>query len=371
MLWTVMGLLCLPAFMFKLLTRRGRHQVWWTCGTVAPATSIAAGAILGNEHQVGELLRAPNIAVLLAGLWSVIGCACCIVFWYAVRTEKPDPVVMRRHGVVATLVGSGMIVIWLLAPVHDHAYSSFRAVPLSWQLVAYAVLFQIYMIGSQGYAIATASKLLRSPQNHDPGLRDPAIRIAVVLNLPGAAFAILGQVLYLIRLLAQTPTSATATGFVAAADLSILGSMALYAAAGLIALIGPRVAAEFRNRRLVASLDPLWRRLRTLYPTIALSDNLLSTRPDLRAGRMLIEIGDGLALLRVPCDGDNPIESVASALGEPTPVSTSDAAAQALPTPTTTREEAQLFLAVSNAYLLLRAAALTSSNPRKHVETPL
>lgn len=366
-----MGLLCLPAFMFKLLTRRGRHQVWWTCGTVAPATSIAAGAILGNEQQVGELLRAPNIAVLLAGLWSVLGCACCILFWYAVKTEKPDPVVMRRHGVVATLVGSGMIVIWLLAPVHDYAYSSFRAVPLSWQLVAYAVLFQIYMIGSQVYAIATASKLLSSPQNHDPGLRDPAVRIAVVLNLPAAAFAILGQVLYLIRLLFQTPTSMAATGLVAAADLFILGSMALYAAAGLIALAGPRVAAEFRNRRLVASLDPLWRRLRTLYPNIALAEEHLSHRPALRAGRMLIEIGDGLALLRVAGDHPDPVEVVAHALVEPESAPRGGSAAQALPTPATTREEAQLFLAVSAAYVGLGTGAGAAKRSHERAKVAL
>lgn len=363
-----MGLLFVPAVLFKILTRRGRHQVWWTCGTTAPATSIGAGAILGNEHQVGELLQAPNIAVLLAGLCSVIGCACCIVFWYAVRTEKPEPAVMRRQAGVAVLVGLGMIVIWLLAPVHTHAYSSFRAVPLSWQLVAYAILFQIYFISSQIYAIVTVYHLLRSPQDHDPGLRDPAIRVAVVLNLPGATFAILGQALYLVRLLFQPSTPATATDLVVAADLFTLGSMALYALAGLTALAGPQFAAKVRNRRLVTALDPLWRRLRTLYPTIALPDDHLSTRPDLRAGRMLIEIGDGLALLRVARDYRNPVDAVAHALVESEPISDPESAARALPTPATTREEAQLFLAVSNAYVLLDAIAVTSSDLRKHAE---
>lgn len=365
MLWTAIGLLLLPAFLFKLLTRRGRRQVWWTCGTAAPATSVAAGVVLGNGHQIDELLREPNVAVLIAGLFSVVGNACCFMFWHAVRADNAEPAILRRHMIVAAAVGLAMIGFWLIAPVHTYAYSSYRVIPVTWQLVGYAVVFGLYFIAALSYAIKTASGLLRSPEDHDPGLRDPAIRFAVGLNLPGAGLGIAGQVLYLMRLPVQAYAPETAAGLVAVGDFCLLAAMAIYAVAGMVALAGPRVAAAARHRRLIASLDPLWRRLRALYPAIALPEAPVSARLDLRAGRMLIEIGDGLSLLRVTPDHRSPIEEVAHALATVDRGPGTAPASQALPVPTTAREEEQLFVAVSEAYVKLRSAGATSSDRRK------
>lgn len=367
-----MGLLLLPAVLFKLFTRRGRHQIWWTCGTAAPATSAAAGVVLGNEHQVGELFHQPNVAVLIAGLFSVVGNACCFMFWHAVRAvDNPEPAILRRHMLVAVAVGLAMIGFWLAAPVHAYAYSSYRVVPVTWQLVGYAVVFELHCIAALSYAIKSSYGLLRSPEDHDPGLRDPAIRFAVALNLPGAGLGIAGQVFYLMRLAVQGYAPERAAGLVAVGDFCLLAAMAIFAVAGVVVLAGPRVAAAARRRRLIASLEPLWRRLRALYHAIALPEAQVSVRSDLRAGRMLIEIGDGLSLLRIAPDDRDPIEAVAHALAAVDGAPGTAPASQALPVPTTASEEEQLFLAVSKAYVRLNATAVASSSLRNHAEARL
>lgn len=357
MLWTAMGLLCGAAVLFRVVTRRGRRQIWWLCATAAPATTVAAGVVLGNEHTVSGFLDAPNVAILLAGLCSVTGAGLSQIFWHAVRHEVPSRRAMLAHAGLALLVGLVMITIWLAAPIHEQAYASFREIPITAEYVMYALSFQTYFAAVQVNAGLGAWQLLHRPPIADPGLRDPGLRIALMITVPTAATAFMGQVFYLVRLAAEAAgESGAADLLLRAADVCTLLAMAGYSFAGITVLVGPRLHAALHARRLVSTLTPLWHRLRELYPAIALPVTHVGDQPSLRAHRMLIEIGDGLNLLPVSLgSAADPVQAVTEELLQPSPPGPrSQPASFVLPSPSSTREETALFTELAQTYAVAR-----------------
>lgn len=348
-----MGVLCGGAVLFRVVTRRGRRQIWWICATVAPATSIPAGALLGNEHAVSAYLDTPNIAILLAGLCSVTGAGCAQIFWHAVRNAIPSQRAMLAHSGVAVVIGLSMIGLWLAAPIHDHPYASFRDIPISPEYVLYALLFQTYFAAVQLNAGLGAYQLLRHPPIHDPGLRDPGLRVALVLTIPAAGLTVVGQALYLLRLPVQVRDAFAGRDVLQTADLFTLAAMASYGVAGVTVILGPRLHAAVRARRLITALTPLWQRIRELYPVVALPAAQIAGRPALRAHRMLIEISDGLNLMNVPAEPHTEaMHAVAHELVHPhTGRRDGDnAASRVLPSPGSPREEEALFVAVAREF---------------------
>jgi hypothetical protein len=355
--WTVMGLLLAVVVAIRLATRRGRRQIWWVCATLGPATGIAAGIFFGNTAAVDAFFGTPNIAILLATLATLTGACCLFIFWHAVRHESPHRLVISAHLGVAVLLAVLIIGNWATSPVYDRTYASPRDIPLSDPRNVGASLICIgYYAAAQAVTAIFAYQALRRPPGHDAGFQEPALRAALIIVIPSAVVYLVGQLAWATAYLSYF-TGLGGRGAFAVGDLLMMMAMAGYAAMGITVLAGPRLHRHIHSRRLLVQLSGLWRRIRELYPAIALPLAGTPSRPYLRAQRMLIEIADGLTLLPVPATAAHPepINAVARALAHPGE-NVGLPAAAVLPAAETRRQEEELFSSIAEAY----AAAITA-----------
>lgn len=344
--WASVGLVCAAVVLVRLVTRRGRRQLWWICSTVAPAAMLAGGLSLLGSRWIDQALGVPNLAILLYGLCLTVGSVCCQVFWHAVRNEVPSRRAILAHTWMAVLVGLLMVAFWWVAPIHGRDYLSVQDASLTRQLVLAVAVFFAYWAAVAVNSGVGAWQLLRSSRHHHPPGQEAALKLYII----AAAFAVTYDALFLAALHAQSQQQASVPLLVAAAKLAALLAVLAYGADSFMAFVAPVILARRRAKRLADELEPLWLRIRLLRPSVALcpAGRIASVRrTEFRVERMMTEIGDGLQLIDVRASGEDPIAAVARALIDD---SSGFPASRILPPPASRQDEEALFLTLARAY---------------------
>lgn len=339
MLWVIIGIAAFAAIAVRFATLRGRPEVWWVSFTTALLGIVLGSALLVDEYSLNQALGVPNLAHLLSNLAFVLGGGSVTIYVHTLRHDRPAPTTMALHAAVAGAVAAVMTLGWIAAPIHETSYPRFREAPLSVGAVAYDLLFHLYFIPVLANVVTCCMQLARRT-----GRGDPARRFGLLVIAGSSTLDIAAHVLYIPRFALWS----------AAADLLTLVAVLGIATGSAAFLVVPQLLDLLRAWHLVGELRPLWLRTRELHPSVALpSPRLLGRNPALQAERMIIEITDGLQLVRVPTGaaaGNDPFAVVAEALSQPSAGAGGLPASTALPFPTTRLEEEEQVLELARCY---------------------
>ncbi len=357
MLWIIAAGFALPVAALRIVTRRGSVRVWWAFYTASLITGAFGLCLFATEHAVNAVVGVPNLGFLLAHLCLIAAAGLTMMFLHTIRSEIPDRAAMVWQALLAFVVGLLLLALWTMQPIHTENLA-YRQLPVEIYAVLYNWTLAIYYGGVLLYCAICTYRL----RNETP-LSDRTLRVGFAVNTIAAAAGFLAVGVFVMSVqLAYSGYWAASNLLLALAEPLVPLSFAGFVAGAALFALGPTMQERARARRLIVSLTPLWRRLRELYPAVAFSPTPLTGPPTLRAGRMLIEIGDGLALLRVEPGDRDAIGAVAHALTSHDIDVQAEPAAGILPTPATTQEEEQLFVAISDAYVTLTAAGAAASN---------
>lgn len=355
MIWLLMIVPVVVAIVVRLVTARERLQIW-TISVLVSLLFLAVGSVLQvNEESVSTALGVPNVAYLLSSIAFVVAAAAVVVYMHTLRNETPDA---RRIAAICAFfagVSVAMAVLWAVAPIHAVDYPKFRLIPLSPPLVAFELVYRVPYIGVMLLVASTFRGLLVQTPASDPARRIGLLTVSVgcLLNIPT-------QSLYILRaVLNPWLDPATAQTMLLVGDLFTLFA-ALGAGLGSACIIVlPGVGAHLRSRRLVRELRPLWRRVLATFPEVGLpGGDALARRPALQAQRMLIEIGDGVRLVRVSPDSTAPYDAIVSALCDrPATGPGLVSGSRLLPVPRTRAEEEQQAVDLADRYRELAHAS--------------
>lgn len=226
--------------------------------------------------------------------------------------------------------------------------------------MAYALVFQVYFAVVNANVGIGAYQVLRSTSEHSPGART-----ALILGSAAALTAVCGQGLYLARLAVQARRPRLAAEILSASDLLTLLAVAGYSASGITLLAVPRVLRHRRTRQLTKALEPLWLRILELHPAVSLppESRLLRSRAA-HLERMLIEVSDGLQLVRMADERDQPpLRAVARALAYPSTGGPGHAA-ERIGAVRSRREEEELLYALAQELKAAQAVGGLGSDER-------
>lgn len=299
MLWTAVGLLALVPVSYRMWEARSlgtqRPSVSWWSFSLTFVGIVAGSAFLTNEEAVNTTLGVANLSYLLSNLWFSFAAASVNVFVHTLRRAKPSTRHMVGHGIVGVVLMAVMLVSWLTAPLHGRNYPTFRQVPVTAQAIGYDVTFHVYLALTLANVAVCGYQIARAPAAR----RDPGRLIGGILISIGGAVDVVAHILYLIRLALQPAIGAPALRVAAAADALTPVCLLFVGIGSVIFLLVPRLEHRRQSRYLQRELQPLWQRLRQLYPGIALPGPV-SRSPGQQAERMLLEIADGWRQLPVP-----------------------------------------------------------------------
>ena len=340
MVWGIIGVAAFAAIGVRLAMLQGRPQVWWVSFTGSLLGIVLGSVLLVDESWVNQTLGVPNLAHLLSNLAFVLAGGSVTIYVHTLRHEHPVPAAMWLHGAVAGLVATVMTWAWVVAPLHETNYPRFREAPLPLAAVTYDLFFHLYFIPVLINVAACSIQLVGRTDRADPARRLGLLVIAGSSILDTAA-----HLLYLPRI----------GSWSAAADLITLVAVLGIASGSAAFLVVPQLLDLLRAWHLVGQLRPLWLRTRELHPSVALpSPRLIGRNPALQAERMIIEITDGLHLIRLPTAGvaatNDPFAAVAQALRHPSSGAADLAASTVLPVPMNRLEEEEQVLELARQY---------------------
>lgn len=334
---------------------RQRPAIWWWAFTLTFLGIIGGAAMLANQPAINTALGISNVAYLLSNLSFTLAAGAVNVYVYCLRTPMRYPATrwIVGHGVAAATVGLVVLSGWLAAPVHTFSYPNFRLAPATPASIGYDMCFHVYLAATLANVACCAAGLARG----HAAARDPGRKIGAILIAAGAVLDVTAHVLYLIRNLTGLATRPDPLQLGTVADVLTLGCLISIGVGSATFVLVPRLQTHRRARHLSTHLDPLWQRLRHLYPTIALPGDSRHRRwsPAI-AERKLIEIADGWRLLPVPPARDTgPVDAsharVVQALIQPPPDwDDRDHAAHVLPGAATRQDEEDTALAIAHEY---------------------
>lgn len=354
MIWISCALLCLAAVVVRCVRARGRwREVWWWSFSGGLAGLVFGSLLLVDQARVNAALGVPNITFLLSELVFILAAGSVNIYCYTLRKPTPNSAVMWGHVALTLAVTAAVTVGWMAAPIHTASYPTGDLVPLIYpQALTYEVLDHCFLLFTLvNVATVSRRRFLATPR------RDVSRRIGLAVIAGGACSHIVASVLYLIRDVLQPVIGQPALRLAAIGDdfsgLSVLGI-----ASGAIAfLVGPVVVSYLRDARLIRECRPLWSRLQSLYPEVALDVSGVAwlDRRSVLVTRCLIEISDGLRQLptRRPALDLNPVAVVVDALIDPPLVG--DFASRILPPTVTLNDERHMYRTISRAYARVRA----------------
>ena len=348
LVWTVGAMLVAGAVLFRFGSRRGRQrgEVWSTCLAISPIGTTVAALALGNQDRVNRLLHIRNVAMVLVWTADAVACAAALMFTYAARVGQPRRWVLAARAASGGAVAVTVTGLWSAAPIHGRYYPDALQIPLDPFFIAANIVFLSYLS-------LTMLEVIRAVRVavHRPPAGGRGARISLFAAGAGGVAGLFSAASWIVSLaLSKSEGSFDHSPAVIAAQTLEVVAMLFFSASAVSAIMSIKMLPLLRSLRLIVVLNPLWQRMRQLYPAVALPASRLTTRPALRAHRMRIEIADALRLVLVPAEigTDSPIHAVARVLKNP--LSEGRTAAAVLPEPTSRAAEDELLLALARAY---------------------
>lgn len=343
MIWTLAIVLCLAAVLVRGLSVRGQGRLpvyWWAFSATFLMIVLGSG-FLADQAGINRFLDVPNVAYPLSNISFTLAAGSVQVFIHTLRypvaaTWKP----IRPHILVSLLVAGTVLLGWVLSPVHDHSWTTFRDAPITLGTVLYDGVFHLYLLCVLANVAVCALQQLRTTPEGDYSRSFGLIVIAL-----GGVTDVAAHVLYLLRDALQPAIGKQALLAAAVADVLTAACLLLIVTGTAAFLAGPRLVHYRRGRELVRELTPLWNRARTAYPDIILPGT--GHRPGLKAERMIIEILDALRHLPVT-PGDNATQTVIAAFDRPETAGPS--ALSVLPAAHSRQDEEDMLLVLAGAY---------------------
>lgn len=335
------------------ISLRGPHTMWRWSFTVA-IFLVALGSTAWTFPAKTAQALGPSTGSLVTHLATIGAGGAVSVYLLTLLHDRP-----RTRWVVTALsvpLVAAVVeyIAWVRSPVHDRDYPDIARANFTDALLAYSVAYYGYLLV---VLLLTCGITLRL-----------AARRSSLSQRGGLLFIALGTLLgSLCLMLFVNRAVARFEGRDALALAQFGDSMAplalLSLAAGTILfLAGPHLETWLWSRRLSNSLEPLWLRLRELFPAVRL-DGPAALDPRQRGERMMIEIHDALPHVRVDQlrHGDL-YRDVASAIQKPTAVGIP--AAELLPPAMTRTEDERMLMRLSRAYMEVERAQQSTTPSR-------
>lgn len=358
MFWTIAAAVALIPLTLRFWAARSIRQrpgIWWWAFTLTFLGIISGAAMLTNQPAINSALQIPNVAYLLSNLGFTLAAGAVNVYVHCLRTPHRQPASgwIIGHGGVAAGIAVAILLGWLAAPIHTITYPNFRLAPATPASIAYDIGFHVYL----GTTLANVAVCAVGLARGHGAARDPGRKIGGILIAAGAAIDVVAHGLYLARNIIQLSAGGHALHIGTVADILTLCSLISIGTGSITFVLVPRLQSHRRARHLSTHLDPLWQRLRHLYPTIALPGNSPHHRwSPAAAERKLIEIADGWRLLPIPPAHDtNPADApqarvVDALIQPPADQDDRDHAVSVLPTAATRQDEENTALTVAHDY---------------------
>ncbi|MFY0409777.1 DUF6545 domain-containing protein [Solicola sp. PLA-1-18] len=318
----------------------GPHALWRWSFTAA-LVCLAAGLTVRQFPGPIDDALGFNTSTLLTHLLVLASGGGVAIYLLTLTRHEPE----RRwiNGIIVTTAALMLInvAVWAASPIHTRNYPEIGDVPGT---EAYNLALNVPL---NILLLATAFQCARfvvKPHAPDPS-RTAGLALIAASSLLGAVVLTFNIVNSLQQWLLDERSEAARDVGNALLPIVLSG----IGAGTVIFLAGPEVLSRIENRRLLHQIKPLSDRLGADYPTVSLTPSRRQST-GYRLERAMIEIHDGLSLLRVT-PGSDPYQAIADALNyRGRRLETGVRASTLLPAATTPDEDRQIIRDVARAY---------------------
>lgn len=303
--------LCWIAALYRLAVTIGAPATLWRWSFTVAMTSLAMGlTVFVLRLSIDDYLGVNNISHAAMHLLVTLSAGGVSIYLLTLRSER----VNRRHLLTAVVVCAAAIVAtavsWYLAPFRDFRNADITLAPRSAAGTVYFMTWYLYL----GFVLALTAAWCRyelaSTDHAQMGVRAGLRSIGVASAVGSVSFA-----LGLIRVTLISWTGGEYDAIRTLLSTSFMISLLGISVGTIVFLLGPRVGQWQRDRSLIRDLTPIGERIRQIYPVVALDTAATNGQRDVRAQRLVIEIGDGLRLLPVALNREKlPVQVIAEAL---------------------------------------------------------
>lgn len=329
------------AALFRVrISLRGPHTMWRWSFTVA-ILLVALGATAWTFPTEIARVLGPSTGSLVNHLATIVAGGAVSVYLLTLLHDRPRTSWVVTALTVPLVAAVIEYIAWARSPVHDRDYPDIAEANFTDALLAYSVAYYGYLLI---VLLLTSGITLRL-----------ATRRSSLSQRGGLLFIALGTLLGSVCLILFVNRSVARFEGTDALPLALFGdsiapiALLALAAGTLLFLAGPHLETWLWSRRLSSSLEPLWLRLRDLFPAIRL-DGAVALDPRQRGERMMIEIHDALPHVRVDRSGDGDLyRDVATAIRQPSGAGVP--AADLLPLAITRAEDEKMLMRLARAYM--------------------
>lgn len=357
MLWLGISVIAAAALAYRWWAAHSigyKPPAWWWAFSLTFLGIATGSALRVNEEAVNHLSGIPNLCYLLSNLGFTLAAGSVNIYVHSLR-RADQPVSRRRgwaHTGIAVAVAAIITVSWRVAPIHTVSYPTFRDAPVTPAAFGYDSTFHLYLAATVTNVALCAYRIA----THRPAAGPDTSRvIGGCLVMTGSVLDLIAHILYLPHTLIDPALGTPRLHLVGIADALTFCCLIAIGLGSAVFVLGPRIMHHRHAHHLATELDPLWKRVRALYPSVALPGKPRRW-PPLAAERKLIEIADAWRHLPVAAPHPSlepPQVHVVTALTQTIQQDTTvkmPVAADVLPTAATRHDEEATALAVAHEY---------------------